>query len=102
MSTLKELVLSAGTVTEPLDVADEVAEADVAGDDAGDDEAGVVAGVVVDDVDDDEQAAAAKTPADTRATQLTRRKCRKFPSPCERERRPSLLLLDHMPYTPLA
>jgi hypothetical protein len=84
MSTLKELVLSAGTVTEPL-VADVVADADVAGVE------GVV--VVVDDDDDDEQPAAARaTASDPTATQLSRRK-----------RRPaSLLLLDLMPYTPLA
>ena len=82
MSTLKELVLSAGTVTEPLDVDDAVAEADVVGV-VDDDE---------DDDDDDEQAATTMTPADARATQLSRR--RRLPA--------SLLLLDLMRYTPLA
>jgi len=81
ISTLKELVLSAGTVTEPVDVADAVADVDVAG--------------VVDDEDDDaddEQAATTMTPADARATQLSRR----------RRRPASLLFLDLMPYTPFA
>jgi hypothetical protein len=66
MLALKELMLSDGTVFEPLGADDEF---------------------------DDEQAAATRLTTAAKPTQPTRRERRKVPWPCERERRPSPLLL---------
>jgi hypothetical protein len=76
MLTVKELMLTDGTVVEPLaagDEADEVGGADV--------------------LDEDEQPAAIRPRAAARATQPSRGKRRNLPSPCERESRPPSLLL---------
>jgi hypothetical protein len=73
MLTVKELMLTGGTVVEPP-----VAEPDAAGG--------------VDVLDEDEQPAAIKARAAARATQPSRGKRRNLPSPCEREPRPPSLL----------
>src|SRR5215831_12390125 len=81
MLTVKESMLTDGTVAEP--VAD--AEAD------GADE--------LDELDEDEQPAATMARPAARATQPSRGKRRNLPSPCERESRaPSLLLPSIIPY----
>jgi hypothetical protein len=90
MFTVKELMLSpAGTVAEPLDVAD--------GEVAGLDEPAEVDvdGVVEDDELDDEQPAAAREAATTAVspTQPSRRTPRDVRLPCEREDRPPPLLI---------
>jgi hypothetical protein len=83
MLTVKESMLTDGTVVEPPDVGD---EADAAGG----------ADVVL---DEDEQPAAIRPRAAARATQPSRGKRRNLPSPCERESRPpSLLLPSIIPY----
>jgi hypothetical protein len=81
MLTVKELMLTDGTVLEPLvgEAEPDVAEA------AGADE--------LDELDEDEQPAASRAPAAARATQPTRGKRRNLPSPRERESRPPSLLL---------
>jgi len=82
--TVKELMLTAGTVLEPL-VADDEAD-----EDAG-----------ADELDEDEQPAAVRARAAPRATQPSRGKRRNVPSPCERESRPPLLLSPSViPHTP--
>src|SRR5271169_1284361 len=75
MLTVKELMLTGGTVAEPVDEA---------GEDAGADE--------LDELDEDEQPAAARARAAATATQPSRGKRRNVPSPCERESRPPLFL----------
>jgi hypothetical protein len=83
---VKELRLTAGTVAEPLAVADAVAEA------AGADE--------LEELEEDEQPAAATARAAASATQASLGKRRNLPSPCEREPRPpSLLLPSVIPHT---
>jgi len=84
MLTVKESMLTAGTVAEAL--AD--GEPDEA---AGADE--------LDELDEDEQPAAIRARAAARATQPSRGKRRNLPSPCERESRPPPLLLPSIiPY----
>src|SRR6516225_3135195 len=84
MLTVKESMLTAGTVAEAL--AD--GEPDEA---AGADE--------LDELDEDEQPAAIRARAAARATQPSRGKRRNMPSPCERESRPPPLLLPSIiPY----
>jgi hypothetical protein len=86
MLTVKESMLTAGTVVEPL----------VAGDEADEDAAGA-------ELDEDEQPAAIMARAAARATQPSRGKRRNLPSPCEREPRPpSLLLPSVIPHLPFA
>src|SRR6516164_1771525 len=85
MLTVKELMLTDGTVVEPLADAEAV------------DEAG--AAVELDELDEDEQPAAIRPRAAARATQPSRGKRRNLPPPCERESRPpSLLLPSIIPY----
>jgi len=74
MLTVKELMLTDGTVAEP------VADAEADEED------------VVDELDEDEQPAPTRARAAARATQPSRGKRRNVPSPCERESRPPLLL----------
>jgi hypothetical protein len=82
MFTVKELMLTGGTVVEPLDVAD--------AEPAGVDE--------LDELDELEQPAAIRARTAAAATQPTRGKRRNLPSPCERESRlPSLLLPSAIP-----
>jgi hypothetical protein len=83
MLTVKELMLTDGTVAEPLLVAD----AEAAGEDA--------AGVEVDELDEDEQPAAIRAPAAARATQPSLGKRRNLPE----SRPPSLLLPSVIPHT---
>src|SRR5690242_1706084 len=74
MCTVKELMLTFGTVFEPLGAVDE---------------------------DDDEQPAATRPATAARPTQPARGKRRRVPPPCEREGRPpSLLLPSPIPHTP--
>jgi hypothetical protein len=82
MLTVKELMLTDGTVVEALAVADADDEA------AGADE--------LDELDEDEQPAAVTARAAARATQPSRGKRRNLPSPCERESRPPPLLLPNV------
>src|SRR5215472_9928051 len=85
MLTVKESMLTDGTVVEPAAAGDEADEVDVA------------AGVDV--LDEDEQPAAIRPRAAARATQPSRGKRRNLPSPCERESRPPPLLLPSIiPY----
>src|SRR5215469_2218507 len=81
MLTVKESMLTFGTVAEPVADGDEAA----------------AGGVVV--LDEDEQPAAIRPRAAARATQPSRGKRRNLPSPCEREcRPPSLLSPSIIPY----
>src|SRR5215472_9765805 len=81
MLTVKESMLTFGTVAEPVADGDEAA----------------AGGVVV--LDEDEQPAAISPRAAARATQPSRGKRRNVPSPCERESRPpSPLLPSIIPY----
>jgi hypothetical protein len=75
MLTVKESMLTAGTVAAAL----------AAGEDA--------AAGGADVLDEDEQPAAIRARAAARATQPSRGKRRNLPSPCERESRPPSLLL---------
>jgi len=82
MLTVKESMLTAGTVAEALAAGDEAGAADE-----------------LDELDEDEQPAAIRARAAARATQPSRGKRRNLPSPCERESRPpSLLLPSIIPY----
>jgi hypothetical protein len=84
MLTVKELMLTGGTVAEPVadPEADELDELDD------------------DELDEDEQPAAIRARAAARASQPTLGKRRNVPSPCVREYRPpSLLLLTRIPHT---
>jgi len=82
MLTVKESMLTAGTVAEALAAGDEAGAADE-----------------LDELDDDEQPAAIRARAAARATQPSRGKRRNLPSPCERESRPPPLLLPSIiPY----
>src|SRR6516162_1973739 len=84
MLTVKELMLTNGTVVAPLA-------------DAEDDEA--AGAEELDELDEDEQPAATTARAAARATQPSRGKRRNLPSPCEREYRPPPLLLPSIiPY----
>jgi hypothetical protein len=84
MLTVKELMLTGGTVVEP--VADPEAEAEELEE--------------LDEDDEDEQPAAIRARAAATATQPTLGKRRNVPSPCVREYRPpSLLLLTRIPHT---
>jgi hypothetical protein len=74
MFTVKELMLTAGTVAELV--------ADADGDEVD----------VVVELDEDEQPAPIRARAAARATQPSRGKRRSLPSPCEREPRPPSLL----------
>jgi hypothetical protein len=86
MSTVKESMLTAGTVTEPPADDDEPDEADAPDE--------------VDELAEDEQPAAARARAAARATQPILGRRRNVPSPCVREYRPpSLLLLTRIPHT---
>jgi hypothetical protein len=86
MLTVKESMLTDGTVAEPLAVGDE------AGEDA--------AGAELDELDELEQPAAIRARVAARATQPSRGKRRNLPSPCGRELRPpSLLLPSVIPHT---
>src|SRR6516225_3973710 len=88
MLTVKELMLTDGTVVEPLADA-EADEDDVA---AGADE--------LEELDELEQPAAIRARVAARATQPSRGKRRNLPSPCGREPRPpSLLLPSVIPHT---
>jgi hypothetical protein len=78
MLTVKESMLTDGTVAEPA------AGDEAAAEDAGADE--------VDELDEDEQPAAVRARAAATATQAARGKRRNLPSPCEREPRPPSLL----------
>jgi len=75
MLTVKELMLTGGTVVEPLAEPDGDVEPDEGDED-----------------DEDEQPAAIMARAAARATQPSRGKRRNLPSPCEREPRPPSLL----------
>jgi hypothetical protein len=87
MLTVKELMLTAGTVAEPP-----VAEAD---EDVADDGA--------DEDDEDAHPAATRARAAAAATQPSRGKRRDVPSPCEQEPRPpSFLSPSVIPHTPFA
>jgi hypothetical protein len=89
MLTVKELMLTAGTVAEPP-----VADAE---DDEDDEDAGA------DEDDEDEQPAAIRARAAAAATQPSRGKRRDVPSPCEQEPRPpSFLSPSVIPHTPFA
>jgi hypothetical protein len=85
MLTVKELMLTGGTVAEPLVDAEADAEPEE-----------------LDELDEleDEQPAASRARAAAAATQPTLGKRRNLPSPCVREYRPpSLLLLTRIPHT---
>jgi len=84
MLTVKELMLTGGTVAEPVVEADAEAEAEE-----------------LDELDElDELQAAAVRARSPRPTQPSRRKRRNVPSPCVREDRPPLLLLlSRIPHT---
>jgi hypothetical protein len=84
MLTVKELMLTAGTVAE------------AAADEAGAEDAGAEE---LDELED-EQPAAVRARAAATATQVSRGKRRNLPPPCERESQPpSLLLLTRIPHT---
>jgi len=84
MLTVKELMLTGGTVAEP--VADPEAEDEELDE--------------LDELDEDEQPAATRARAAARASQPTLGKRRNVPSRCVREYRPpSLLLLTRIPHT---
>jgi hypothetical protein len=81
MLTVKESMLTDGTVAEADDEPDEADELD-------------------DELVEDEQPAAVRARAAARASQPTLGKRRNVPSPCVREYRPpSLLLLTRIPHT---
>jgi hypothetical protein len=86
MLTVKELMLTAGTVAELVDDADADAEE--------------LDEVDEDELDEDEQPAAIRARAAATATQPSLGKRRNVPSPCVREDRPPLLLLlTRIPHT---
>jgi hypothetical protein len=82
MLTVKESMVTDGTVVEPPVADDEAVGADE-----------------LDELDEDEQPAATRARPAARATQPSLGKRRNLPSPCERESRPpSLLLPSIIPY----
>jgi hypothetical protein len=82
---VKELMLTGGTVAEPVDDAEPEAEE---------------LDELDEDDEDDEQPAATRARAAARASQPTLGKRRNVPLPCVREYRPpSLLLLTRIPHT---
>jgi len=85
MLTVKELMLTGGTVAEAAEDEAEAEELDELDED---------------ELDEDEQPAAIRARAAARATQPTLGKRRNVPSPCVREDRPPLLLLlTRIPHT---